>query len=312
MSELKLSIAEYSEDIKKFLDDCDQIPVFCEESLLQLVKNTDQPLIYFKFSKFNQLVALIPLVQIPYKFFKSYSTPPLCPFTTILIHPKHRVDETLTSCFALLNSKEFLKKVDQINFSVDFELVDSALNVRKRLTHIIDLQQSEDEIFSKFRSDKKRNIKKQAKEGISVSFEKDTQTLVALIEMTYTRQNKSISWAQLIENLSVQYKNSYQSTAYMNGEPVASLFFVYDSEKAYYLAGGFNDKIGNYNAGPIAMWEGIKHAKNLGLNQFDFEGSRVESIRNYFLSFGSNPVEFPVYSYQSFKFKLYQWIKRFK
>jgi hypothetical protein len=34
------------------------------------------------------------------------------------------------------------------------------------------------------------------------------------------------------------------------------------------------------------MWESVKHAKDLGLRYFDFEGSMVPQIETYFRGFG--------------------------
>lgn len=308
-----LSVKIVSELDRAFQIEIDhfQRPVFSEETYILNTKVDGQNIIYIAFYLENEIVAAIPLVRIQNKFLNSFATPPLCPCTTVLLSSKHNNKVTLSNCLRKLQSKHFLKSIDQLSFSLDIQSEADFLNQKKRLTHVIELNQSEEEIFSNFRTDKKRNIKKQTKEGIIISFEKNTDVLVRLIEMTYSRQNKSVNWIKSIENLSRNYPNSYQITAHINEEAVASLFFVYDKNKAYYLAGGFNDKVGNYNAGPIAMWEGIKHAKRLGLMQFDFEGSRVESIRNYFLSFGSTPLEFPVYSYQSVKFKIVQWLKKF-
>jgi lipid II:glycine glycyltransferase (peptidoglycan interpeptide bridge formation enzyme) len=311
MTGLKLKI-ESNTDLCFLKTEALGLPVFCDIRFMLNTISLGQKLVYLNFYCEHEIIATIPLIEIQSKLLKSYSTPPLCPFTTIVLKPEYNNVSNISACLVQLQSKSFLKSIDKMNFSLDIPNHGAFLNYPTRLTHVIDLNQSEDEIFVNFRNDKKRNIKKQAKEGISISFNRNTDILVALIEMTYSRQNKTIAWKKSIENLSREYKNSYQITAYIDDEPVASLFFVYDSQKAYYLAGGFNSNVGNYNAGPIAMWEGIKHAKRLGLSQFDFEGSRVESIRNYFLSFGSVPLEFPVFNYQSQKFKLIQWLKKFR
>ena len=73
---------------------------------------------------------------------------------------------------------------------------------------------------------------------------------------------------------------------------MASLFLVWDEKQAYYVGGGINENSRGLMS--YLVWDAIKFSKEKGLNVFDFEGSDVPSIEQYFRKFGG--VIIPVYT----------------
>ena len=65
------------------------------------------------------------------------------------------------------------------------------------------------------------------------------------------------------------------------------MYIVWDERIGYYLLGGYDPKESHHGASAIAMWEAIKFTKEeLGLNQFDFEGSMIQPVEQFFRKFG--------------------------
>ena len=66
----------------------------------------------------------------------------------------------------------------------------------------------------------------------------------------------------------------------------AACFFVWDRYTMYYIAGGYDDSDKKGDAMSLLLWKGILLAKEKNLT-FDFEGSMVPGIAEFFRSFGS-------------------------
>ena len=70
-----------------------------------------------------------------------------------------------------------------------------------------------------------------------------------------------------------------------NANISASGIFVCDNVRTYYLAGGYlNPKFSNMT---LVLWDAIHEAKNRGSKIFDFEGSMIPTIAEFFRSFGA-------------------------
>ena len=72
---------------------------------------------------------------------------------------------------------------------------------------------------------------------------------------------------------------------------MASLFLVWDEKHAYYIGGGINENSKGLMS--YLLWDAIKFSKEKDLSVFDFEGSDVPSIEQYFRQFGGEIT--PVY-----------------
>ena len=66
---------------------------------------------------------------------------------------------------------------------------------------------------------------------------------------------------------------------------------VWDANTAYYLAGGNDPELNKSGSASHLMVEAIKYASQY-VNQFDFEGSMLKSIENYFRGFGAKQVPY--------------------
>ena len=137
---------------------------------------------------------------------------------------------------------------------------------------------------------KRRNeIRSGLKAGYSVH-KGQIEDFIFLYQMSMKRQNHSSLSPELWNNI-FNKCNEYNCceifTAYDNNNPLASLFLIWDNKRSYYLGGGIGDN--PQYAMSRLIWEAIQFTKNdLKLNEFDFEGSSVETIESFFRSFGGN------------------------
>ena len=76
-----------------------------------------------------------------------------------------------------------------------------------------------------------------------------------------------------------------------NGNIHAAIYVVLDSNCAYYLLGGGDPALRSSGAHSLLVWEAIRYASQF-VDQFDFEGSMVQSIERFFRSFGAKQVPY--------------------
>jgi hypothetical protein len=79
------------------------------------------------------------------------------------------------------------------------------------------------------------------------------------------------------------------------GRVHATAYIVWNKKCAYYLMAGADPDLRTSGAGSLVLWEAIKFAAMVS-EQFDFEGSMIETVERFFRAFGGTPV--PYFSIQ--------------
>lgn len=74
-----------------------------------------------------------------------------------------------------------------------------------------------------------------------------------------------------------------------DGNLHSGAFLLYDEMVCYYLLGGSDSAFRSSGAQSLVLWEAIQFAASVS-RAFDFEGSNVEGIENFFRQFGSGRV----------------------
>ncbi len=161
-------------------------------------------------------------------------------------------------------------------------------------TYQIDLTQNVDTLLKNLASDKRNSINKAGKDGVQVIQNFDLNAVKQMVQNTYLRKAKNLNEAVLNPILH-EFSNSENSFSYLASvgtAPTALSFCIHDKTTAYYLLGGYNSANKHQGAGVLALWNCILHAKNLGLNKFDFEGSMIPQVEKYFRGFGGDLVPY--------------------
>jgi lipid II:glycine glycyltransferase (peptidoglycan interpeptide bridge formation enzyme) len=163
-------------------------------------------------------------------------------------------------------------------------------------TYQLDLNPAIEETFTGFDAKLRADISKAEKDGIVVKKTDDMGDVRSLVKKTLDRKTKDLSFS-LIDKILFEFakpKNSFAFVAYNADQPVAAAFCIYDGTTAYYLLGGFDHENRYRGAAASTIFASIQHARELGLQIFDFEGSMIRSIEAFFRGFGGELV--PKYS----------------
>ncbi|MDA8172458.1 MAG: GNAT family N-acetyltransferase [Nitrospiraceae bacterium] len=213
--------------------------------------------------------------------------------------------------------------IDKMNYSVvslsfDKSIIDMQpfiwrdFKVVPQYTYVMELALPVDDIWRRMSYEKRNHITRGVKDGLAVRQINDYSVVKALVLKTFSRQKKTISESGMNKVLFdfANDANSFAFAAFHHGNPIACSFCVRDNKTAYYLLGGYDSENKHHAAGPLCVWESIRHAKSLGLPHFDFEGSMVPAIEQYFRGFGGRLT--PYYRVNKAKLPLEIALKFFK
>lgn len=155
-------------------------------------------------------------------------------------------------------------------------------------TYLLDLAADENAIWERMSGDRRKAIRKATKDGVTVEDVSDPARVLELVRRTFERQERGFDQAAVARVLQgfLAPGRGYARVAVQDGHDVAAVFCLVDGATAIYLLGGYDAAHRHAGAGALAMWEAIRHARATGLGTFDFEGSSVPAIEQYFRGFG--------------------------
>ena len=159
-----------------------------------------------------------------------------------------------------------------------------------RYTYLLDLENLED-VWMGMDESRRRNIRRATKDGLTVDPDAEFDDLLALVKKTYGRQGETAKFApsatQYHDALACQSQSRSLVTRDAQGRAIAGVYLVWDGRRAYYLMGGYDPEESHHGATALAMWEAIRFAKeDVGVAEFDFEGSMIPDIERFFRKFG--------------------------
>lgn len=206
-------------------------------------------------------------------------------------------------------AKEILRSVakfiDALNYSiVSFSLQRKIIDMQPFIwekfkvvpgyTYVIDLGRDEKFIWNSFSADRRNDVTKALKDGVTVQRNKNNKIIEDLVKKTFDRQGMPTNdyYLDQILNKFANDTNSFSFISMKDNVPIAGSFCVYDKDVAYYLLGGYDSDNRHHGAGALSLWECIKYANKIGLKEFDFEGSMVPQIEKYFRKFGGTLVPY--------------------
>lgn len=203
----------------------------------------------------------------------------------------------LDSCMEYIKTKF---RVHFVGCTPTYSFFDIYPTKSKRIefgSHVIDLKQSEEEIYNNMKSNCKKSLKVAQNHGLIVK-KGQLDLLDDYIEMdnaTRKRSNMPLLsreyYKQLLECLP---SNTIIFIAYLDNEPQGGAFYFYDKNYSYsiYGASANNPVNGSSN---LLYWEAMKYMKECGVSMFSFVGCRINvdqnskyyGIQRFKASFGS-------------------------
>jgi lipid II:glycine glycyltransferase (peptidoglycan interpeptide bridge formation enzyme) len=168
--------------------------------------------------------------------------------------------------------------------TTNYQLRKAAHPLFTKYTFVLDLSKSEDEILAAMHPKGRYNIKVAKKHNVIVeedNSDKAFEEYWRLTEETTTRQKfyahtknyHELQWHTFSHDTDTNKLSSHLFTAqYENKTLTALLFFVFH-DTLYYPYGASSNENRNVMHSNLAMWEGIRFGKKLGLKKFDMWGA---------------------------------------
>jgi hypothetical protein len=156
----------------------------------------------------------------------------------------------------------------------------------------LDLSPGEDELWSRVKSDCRRNIKRAMREQIEIYPLEDAKLFFNTLERTF-RRHGTTSWHKerffsiLLSEL-VPRDLLWAWGAKYQGETIAVGLFYHDETEMHFISGASLPKYGNLPTSYLLHWHAITVAVSSGLKIFNSEASRVPSVDKFKESFRPN------------------------
>lgn len=146
-----------------------------------------------------------------------------------------------------------------------------------------------EKLYQGFNKTAKKNIK-YAKNKTEIISETHLDTLLDMLDKTFTAQKRKNPMPKEIIRKIVQTCDASGHGKYLEardpeGNVHSCAYLVYDEQVCYYLLGASDIRFRSSGAQSLVLWKGIQFASQHS-EIFDFEGSMVEGIENFFRQFG--------------------------
>lgn len=150
-------------------------------------------------------------------------------------------------------------------------------------------------LYGSFNKTAKKNIKS-AKNKVTIHHETDLNVLHALLDKTFEVQGRKNPMPKevirrIVETCDRDGHGQYMDARDKEGNVHSCAYFVYDDKVCYYLLGASDTQFRSSGAQSLILWEGIQMAAGKS-RAFDFEGSMVEGIENFFRQFGGRCIPY--------------------
>lgn len=136
-----------------------------------------------------------------------------------------------------------------------------------------------------------RNLIRQAERNIEVVESDDVEGVLSLAEKTFRRQGMSLPYdPDLLRRIDASAKRHAHRRALValgqDGRAHAAAYIVGDESRAYLLVTGVDPELRRSGAGNLVHWRAIQAASEF-TDTFDFEGSMLEPIEEFYRKFGA-------------------------
>ncbi len=175
-------------------------------------------------------------------------------------------------------------------------------------TYVLENTRDLEQLFSNFRENIRREIRKSEK-MITVVVEEDIDKFYNIHKKTFDRQQMSSPYPlELIKKLdeACKIRNCRKMWFALDdkGQVHSAIYVVWNSKAVYYLMSGGDPQLRTSGATSLLMWKAIKEASEQN-KQFDFLGSMIEPIDRFFRGFGA--VQKPYLQISKKNGKLIKW-----
>ncbi len=166
-----------------------------------------------------------------------------------------------------------------------------------RYTYKVNLNRSLEDIWKSMAAGRRSDIVKAGKDGISAIHSDDFEQTFDLVDKTFVRQDLIAGFKSRACSYNEILRKKNQCKSFLakdrNGDLIASAYIVWDNRRSYYLLGGYDSYKSHRGGSALAIWEAIRFSKEeLGLKEFDFEGSLIPPVELFFRKFGGEQIPY--------------------
>ena len=246
-----------------------------------------------------ELIAGLPLIYKSRVGLRIATHPILTPYLGILFRKSkakyvNRIssEKTISANIAKRLKKDFnYVNVGFSPFPVDLQpFLWEGFSGGVRYTYILSLDTLE-QVWRDMDERRRNDIRRAEKDGIYVDESAGFGELFDLVEKTFKRQKMEARFRAAAFRYDKVLERQGECRSFLardkNGIPLAGVYIVWDWHRSYYLLGGYDSERKHHGASALAMWAAIQFTKKeLGLNEFDFEGSMIPRVEQFFRKFG--------------------------
>jgi hypothetical protein len=164
------------------------------------------------------------------------------------------------------------------------------------VTHVLDLRSDLDGVFKAFGENARRSVKRA--QGAGITIEPCTaEAAFELFACTQKRRGAAVSYSrEYLRNLHAAALAQDAGQCFvardLQRRALVAAFVAWDEKSAYYVAGGSDPKLRGSGAGTLLIWYLIQFCAERA-RAFDFAGSHIESIEEFFRKFSATKVFYP-------------------
>lgn len=184
-------------------------------------------------------------------------------------------------------------------------------------SYVIDLREPEDNLWRNVRKTYRQNISRAQNDGVCIrnGIEENLDVAYTLVRDTFKRSKLPFMSHNEFKHYVLSIADNCKIiVAYYQAIAQSTTVYAYSNHCAYAVYGGSIEDI-HQGAMKLIDWEAIRLFKEVGVQQFDFVGARInpekgskqESINDYKRRFGAALKQGYIwkYSFRPLKFKLY-------
>jgi len=304
--------AENLENKKKWAALCQVadffIPIFMQPEWLDSVcAHTDNWQVLLEIDSNNNICAALIINLENKKFYSRISAPHLTPHAGIWFREKLFKQRHESNYYRKKIISSLIERIPKATFTEIRLLPQNAdaqpffwnnyeLNVR--YTYRLNIENNRALLLKNMNDNTRRNIKKGV-ENYNLSVDFSIEYFTKLLDATFNRQNKTSSvskdvWLRLEQNAHLTPQRLiFFAADKLTKAPEAAVYVVFNSETAYYVAGGCTEEGRKKGALYFLLWQAILNVPE-AIKVFDFEGSMLPTVEPVFRGFNAEQTPFLV------------------
>ena len=252
----------------------------------------------------EKIVGFLPYILSKKKTFNVINSPMLTPYQGVwLDYPKDQKyanrlgfeKEVITELINQLPKTDLFQQKFTPSFTNWLPFYWKGFEQSTKYTYIIKDLTDKEEVFSNFKENIRREIRK-AEKKITIVSTTDIDLLYSMKEATYKENNSNYPVSKELLNKVYSFVSENKCGELLmandeNGNVHSILLYVWDNNSAYYLQGVTDGSFKTSGSMSFLLWEAIKQSAQK-TKAFNFEGRMLEPIERYFRAFGGEQVPY--------------------